>query len=166
MRLRPPVLAHLRFAERQTDLTGLAPEPLGCRRTCNVQRSELARKSCIVGHLMPERRIRPGLYRNNVRSHAAPIAPSRQMEGPLDALDDLRLPRAIATSSARHTVEHHLTAHNLAGRFHEIVGYGEYGSWGRFLADECQGRTDGSADAGTTASILTVMLDTLGRAKC
>jgi hypothetical protein len=88
-----------------------------------------------------------------------PIAPSRQMEGPLDALDDLRLPRAIATSSARHTVEHHLTAHNLAGRFHEIVGYGEYGSWGRFLADECQGRTDGSADAGTTASILTVMLD-------
>ena len=60
MRLRPPVLAHLRFAERQTDLTGLAPEPLGCRRTCNVQRSELARKSCIVGHLMPERRISPG----------------------------------------------------------------------------------------------------------
>ncbi len=46
----------------------------------------------------------------------------------LDALDDLRLPRAIATSSARHTVEHHLTAHNLAGRFHEIVGHGEYAS--------------------------------------
>jgi beta-phosphoglucomutase-like phosphatase (HAD superfamily) len=44
----------------------------------------------------------------------------------LDALDDLG--RAIATSSARHTVEHHLTAHNLAGRFHEIVGDGEYAS--------------------------------------
>ncbi len=44
----------------------------------------------------------------------------------LDALDDLRLPRAIATSSARHTVEHHLRAYNLAGRFHEIVGHGEY----------------------------------------
>jgi hypothetical protein len=28
MRLRPPVLAHLRFAERAADLTGLAPEPL------------------------------------------------------------------------------------------------------------------------------------------
>jgi beta-phosphoglucomutase-like phosphatase (HAD superfamily) len=28
----------------------------------------------------------------------------------LDALDDLRLPRAIATSSAHQTVEHHLTA--------------------------------------------------------
>jgi phosphoglycolate phosphatase-like HAD superfamily hydrolase len=34
----------------------------------------------------------------------------------------------IATSSARHTVEHHLTAHNLAGRFHEIVGHGDYAS--------------------------------------
>jgi HAD superfamily hydrolase (TIGR01509 family) len=46
----------------------------------------------------------------------------------LDALDYLRLPRAIATSSARHTVEHHLTAHNLAERFHEIVGHGDYAS--------------------------------------
>ena len=81
---------------------------------------------------MPERRISPGLYRNNVRSHAAQ-SPHRA---------------------------------KWKGRFHEIVGYGEYGSWGRFLADECQGRTDGSADAGTTASILTVMLDTLGCAKC
>jgi HAD superfamily hydrolase (TIGR01509 family) len=46
----------------------------------------------------------------------------------LDALDDLRLPRAIATSSAYHTVEHHLTAHNLVGRFQEIVGHGDYAS--------------------------------------
>jgi HAD superfamily hydrolase (TIGR01509 family) len=46
----------------------------------------------------------------------------------LDALDDLRLPRAIATSSAHHTVEHHLTAHDLVGRFHEIVGHGDYAS--------------------------------------
>jgi HAD superfamily hydrolase (TIGR01509 family) len=43
----------------------------------------------------------------------------------LDTLDDLRLPRAIATASA-HTVEHHLTAHDLVGRFHEIVGHGDY----------------------------------------
>jgi HAD superfamily hydrolase (TIGR01509 family) len=46
----------------------------------------------------------------------------------LDALDDLRLPRAIATSSSHQTVQHHLTAHNLAGRFHEIVGHGDYAS--------------------------------------
>jgi len=44
----------------------------------------------------------------------------------LDTLDDLRLPRAIATSSARDTVEHHLMAHDLGGRFHEIVGHGDY----------------------------------------
>jgi beta-phosphoglucomutase-like phosphatase (HAD superfamily) len=44
----------------------------------------------------------------------------------LDTLDDLRLPRAIATSSAHHTVAHHLTAHDLVGRFHEIVGHGDY----------------------------------------
>ena len=46
----------------------------------------------------------------------------------LDTLDDLRLPRAIATSSSHQTVQHHLTAHDLAGRFHEIVGHGDYAS--------------------------------------
>jgi HAD superfamily hydrolase (TIGR01509 family) len=44
----------------------------------------------------------------------------------LDTLDELRLPRAIATSSSRRTVERHLTAHNLMGRFNEIVGRGDY----------------------------------------
>ena len=44
----------------------------------------------------------------------------------LDLLDDLGLPRAIATSSAHHTVQHHLMAHDLGGRFHEIVGHGDY----------------------------------------
>jgi HAD superfamily hydrolase (TIGR01509 family) len=46
----------------------------------------------------------------------------------LDTLDQLRLPRAIATSSYRPTVERHLTAHNLMGRFKEIVGHGDYES--------------------------------------
>ena len=44
----------------------------------------------------------------------------------LNALDDLGLPRAIATSSARETVEHHLQFHDLVGRFHHIVGHGDY----------------------------------------
>jgi HAD superfamily hydrolase (TIGR01509 family) len=44
----------------------------------------------------------------------------------LDTLDQFRLPRAIATSSSRLTVERHLTAHNLLGRFDEIVGRGDY----------------------------------------
>jgi HAD superfamily hydrolase (TIGR01509 family) len=44
----------------------------------------------------------------------------------LDTLDDLRLPRAIATSSSDQTVQHHLTAHDLVRRFHAIVGHGDY----------------------------------------
>ena len=44
----------------------------------------------------------------------------------LDALDELGLPRAIATSSSHRTVQHHLAAHDLAGRFHTIVGNGDY----------------------------------------
>jgi HAD superfamily hydrolase (TIGR01509 family) len=44
----------------------------------------------------------------------------------LDTLEDLGLPRAIATSSSPRTVERHLTAHNLLGRFQEIVGHGDY----------------------------------------
>jgi beta-phosphoglucomutase-like phosphatase (HAD superfamily) len=44
----------------------------------------------------------------------------------LNTLDDLGLPRAIATSSARETVEHHLQFHDLVGRFHHIVGHGDY----------------------------------------
>lgn len=44
----------------------------------------------------------------------------------LDLLDALEIPRAIATSSAHQAVQHHLTAHNLHGRFHEIIGFGDY----------------------------------------
>jgi HAD superfamily hydrolase (TIGR01509 family) len=46
----------------------------------------------------------------------------------LDTLDALPLPRAIATSSAHHTVRHHLTAHDLTGRFDAIVAAGDYAS--------------------------------------
>jgi HAD superfamily hydrolase (TIGR01509 family) len=44
----------------------------------------------------------------------------------LDTLDDLGLPCAIATSSSHRTVQHHLMAHDLVGRFHEVVGHGDY----------------------------------------
>jgi HAD superfamily hydrolase (TIGR01509 family) len=44
----------------------------------------------------------------------------------LDALDTLALPRGIATSSSHKTVQHHLGAHDLAGRFHKIVASGDY----------------------------------------
>jgi beta-phosphoglucomutase-like phosphatase (HAD superfamily) len=44
----------------------------------------------------------------------------------LDALDQLRLPRAIATSSSRSTVERHLASHSLTERFDQIVCRGDY----------------------------------------
>jgi HAD superfamily hydrolase (TIGR01509 family) len=44
----------------------------------------------------------------------------------LDTLDELRLPRAIATSSSHKTAQHHLAAHDLVERFHEIVAHGDY----------------------------------------
>jgi len=44
----------------------------------------------------------------------------------LDLLDELKLPRAVATSSMRATVERHLQSHALSGRFHGIVAHGEY----------------------------------------
>ena len=44
----------------------------------------------------------------------------------LDLLDELGLPRAIATSSSHGTVEHHLGAHGLVDRFHHVVASGDY----------------------------------------
>jgi HAD superfamily hydrolase (TIGR01509 family) len=44
----------------------------------------------------------------------------------LETLDQSRVPRAIATSSSRATVERHLDAHSLTDRFDHIICRGEY----------------------------------------
>jgi HAD superfamily hydrolase (TIGR01509 family) len=44
----------------------------------------------------------------------------------LDLLDDLRLPRAIATSSRHEDAAHHLEAHRLAHRFQAVIAHGDY----------------------------------------
>jgi HAD superfamily hydrolase (TIGR01509 family) len=44
----------------------------------------------------------------------------------LDLLDQLALPRCIATSSAHETVRAHLCAHDLTHRFHAVIGHGDY----------------------------------------
>lgn len=44
----------------------------------------------------------------------------------LDTLDDLCLPRAIATSSGHGSVQHYLAAHNLTDRFHAVAAQGDY----------------------------------------
>lgn len=44
----------------------------------------------------------------------------------LEILDQFGLPRAIATSSSRTTVERHLTSHSLLDRFDQIICRGDY----------------------------------------
>jgi HAD superfamily hydrolase (TIGR01509 family) len=44
----------------------------------------------------------------------------------LDRLDELGLPRAVATSSSHSTVLSHLSAHGMAHRFHAVVALGDY----------------------------------------
>jgi HAD superfamily hydrolase (TIGR01509 family) len=43
----------------------------------------------------------------------------------LDHLDELKLPRAVATSSAREAVETHLGGHHLLGRFDAVIARGD-----------------------------------------
>lgn len=44
----------------------------------------------------------------------------------LNVLDQLKLPRCIATSSSHSTVQSHLSAHGLAGRFDAVIAHGDY----------------------------------------
>lgn len=44
----------------------------------------------------------------------------------LDELDELNIPRAIATSSFRESAIHHLDLHGIKGRFHHLVAHGDY----------------------------------------
>jgi HAD superfamily hydrolase (TIGR01509 family) len=44
----------------------------------------------------------------------------------LGTLDEFGLPRAIATSSSHQTARHHLMAHDLVDRFHQVVAHGDY----------------------------------------
>jgi len=64
-------------------------------------------------------------------SHFDEIAAARLAIKPgvielLDTLDELAIPRAIATSSSRGTVARHLAAHALVERFPHVVGNGDY----------------------------------------
>jgi HAD superfamily hydrolase (TIGR01509 family) len=46
----------------------------------------------------------------------------------LDLLDELGLPRAIATSNTHTTIKRNLGPYGLAERFHAVVGHGDYTS--------------------------------------
>lgn len=70
-------------------------------------------------------------FHSSWRDHFWSIAEGRSALKPgvhelLEVLDQLRLPRAIATSSSRATVDRHLTSHCLTGRFDGLICRGDY----------------------------------------
>jgi len=70
-------------------------------------------------------------FHENWRRHFWLIAENKLALKPgvielLEVLDQFRLPRAIATSSSRTTVERHLASHSLMDRFDEIICRGDY----------------------------------------
>jgi HAD superfamily hydrolase (TIGR01509 family) len=44
----------------------------------------------------------------------------------LDHLDEIRLPRAVATSSSHRSAQRHLGRHGVLGRFDTVVAHGDY----------------------------------------
>jgi HAD superfamily hydrolase (TIGR01509 family) len=94
-----------------------------------IGRPWLRSREVLVGHYGPSFAVDE--FRAAWKRHFDIIVESRLALKPgvkelLDALDRLALPRAIATSSAHHTVRHHLAAHDLTGRFHHVVAHGDY----------------------------------------
>ena len=95
----------------------------------------------MVGHPWPVNRVQlldhygPAFpvdeFGEAVHQHFSSMADTRLRLKPgvfelLNILDELRLPRAIATASKHDTVRHHLAAHALDGRFHAVVAHGDY----------------------------------------
>lgn len=68
----------------------------------------------------------------------------------LDTLDDLRLPRAIATSSSHADASRNLAAHGIAGRFDAVVAHGDY-SHGKPAPDPSCARPSGWASTRRSA---------------
>lgn len=71
-------------------------------------------------------RLRDGSVERFYQLAEAEIALKAGVLEILDHLDVLALPRAIATSSRRVDVDHHLSAHGLAHRFQAILAQGDY----------------------------------------
>jgi len=95
----------------------------------------------MIGHAWPSSAILlaehfgPGLDTNDFRDRTverfyqlveAGVALKAGVLEILDHLDAVDLPRAVATSGRRVDVEHHLSSHDLIGRFHAILAYGDY----------------------------------------
>jgi HAD superfamily hydrolase (TIGR01509 family) len=80
----------------------------------------------LFGPIFPLDEFFAGVYRHFDLIAATELALKPGVVELLDTLDELKLPRAIATSSEQHRAQEHLVAHKLEGRFHAIVGHGDY----------------------------------------
>ncbi|WP_414141133.1 HAD family hydrolase [Rhizobium sp. BR 249] len=70
-------------------------------------------------------------YGREVTDHFTSLAATQLRLKPgvvelLDVLDQLEMPRCIATSSSHSTVQSHLSAHNLGSRFDAVIAHGDY----------------------------------------
>lgn len=79
-----------------------------------------------LGHAMDVERLWADTRRifHAIADRGIPLKPG--IGALLDRLDELRLPRAIATSSRRANVDRHLGPHDLLGRFDTVVAREDY----------------------------------------
>ena len=118
----------------QTILTAAAE--VGCPMSHDiflqlVGRSREVNHAFLLGHYGPDYPLQAliatwGRHFRELAAAGLPLKPGAIEL--LDLLDDLRLPRAIATSSTHATVQANLLVHSLADRFHGVVAHGDYAS--------------------------------------
>jgi HAD superfamily hydrolase (TIGR01509 family) len=94
-----------------------------------VGRSHEVNHAFLLGHYGPDYPLQTliatwGRHFRELAAAGLPLKPGAIEL--LDLLDDLGLPRAIATSSTHATVQANLLVHSLTGRFHGVVARGDY----------------------------------------
>lgn len=94
-----------------------------------VGRSREVNHAFLLGHYGPDYPLQAliatwGRHFRELAAAGLPLKPGAIEL--LDLLDDLRLPRAIATSSTHTTVQANLLVHSLTDRFHGVVAHGDY----------------------------------------
>jgi len=111
-----------------------AAAEVGCPMTHDiflqlVGRSREVNHAFLLGHYGPDYPLQAlvatwGRHFRELAATGLPLKPGAIEL--LDLLDDLRLPRAIATSSTHTTVQANLLVHSLTDRFHGVVAHGDY----------------------------------------
>lgn len=96
-----------------------------------VGRSHEVNHAFLLGHYGPDYPLQAliatwGRHFRELAAAGLPLKPGAIEL--LDLLDDLSLPRAIATSSTHATVQANLLVHSLTDRFHGVVARGDYAS--------------------------------------